>query len=273
MNRSISLSQDNSADRRTAIIELLRSGAASHLDCYKEDLSNCDLKGLNLERAKFLAVLLKHTDLSGANLINADLRGVDLSGANLTGADLTGANLCRSNLENANLTATKLDQTKLQVARYNRHTLWPETFSYKNSGAVGPNAQLNGAFLNTVNLRQADVQSANFLGAYLSGTDFTGANLESARFSGADLRKAFFTGAYLRKARLVNVDLSEADFRAADFTEAELENLQSIAGADFGAAILSDHQRSQLLSHPNAELDVWNTFTRRSTRDSLKRDC
>jgi uncharacterized protein YjbI with pentapeptide repeats len=103
MNRSISLSQDNPSDRRTTILELLRSGAASQLDCYKEDLSNCDLTGLNLERAKFLAVLLKNTDLSGTNLINADLRGVDLSGANLTGADLTGANLCRSNLENTNL--------------------------------------------------------------------------------------------------------------------------------------------------------------------------
>jgi uncharacterized protein YjbI with pentapeptide repeats len=108
------------------------------------------------------------------------------------------------------------------------------------------------------------------LGAYLSGADLTGANLQNVRFSGADLRRAFFTGACLYHARLTGADLSGVDFRGADFRGVEMEHLQSIAGADFTLVQgLSEAGRSMLLSRPAAELDVWNAYTRKTTRDSL----
>jgi hypothetical protein len=49
-----------------------------------------------------------------------------------------------------------------------------------------------------------------------------------------------------------------------------MEHLQSIAGADFTLAQgLSEANRAKLLSRSSAELDVWNPYTRRTTRQSL----
>jgi uncharacterized protein YjbI with pentapeptide repeats len=124
-------------------------------------------------------------------------------------------------------------------------------------------------FLNTVNLRGADLQGINALGAYMAGVDFTGANLAGARLSGADVKRSFLTGAFLRGARMNNVDLVGCDLRAADLTEVELENLLGVKGADFSQAIMSEGLRAQLLGRSADELDVRNPFTRRTTRESL----
>ena len=158
----------------------------------------------------------------------------------------------------------------MQAARYDRSTIWDEKFAYKSSGAIGPHANLNAAYLNTANLRNADLSDVNFLGAYLSGADLTGANLQNTKLSGATLQRAFLTGASLRNARLNGVNLAGVDLRAADLSGVEMENLESIAGADFSDVQgLSDNMRSMLLRRSGAELDTWNVFTRRTTRQSL----
>jgi uncharacterized protein YjbI with pentapeptide repeats len=87
--------------------------------------------------------------------------------------------------------------------------------------------------------------------------------------SSADLRRSFFIGACLRGASLNNVDLYGCDFRAADLTEVSMENLQGIKGADFGQAVMSEGLRAKLLGRSSDELDVRNSFTRRTTRESL----
>ena len=108
------------------------------------------------------------------------------------------------------------------------------------------------------------------LGAYVSGSDFTGANMAGTRLSGADMRRCFLTGAYLKGASLNNVNLSDVDLRAADLTDVQFELLESIAGADFSRVQgLSEEARARLLARPASELDQWNPYTRRSTRDSL----
>ena len=67
-----------------------------------------------------------------------------------------------------------------------------------------------------------------------------------------------------------SVDLQGADLRAADLTGIEMETLNSIAGADFSQVQGLDPQiRARLLGHSSAELDTWNPFTRRTTRQSL----
>jgi uncharacterized protein YjbI with pentapeptide repeats len=208
------------------------------------DLQNCDLKGTDLQGAKLI----------GLDLTSLDLRGTDLRGADLTHTNLTGAYLHRALLQKANLSQANLTDAKLQVAYYDSETQWPEEFAYKSVGAIGPASNLTGAYLNTANFRDAELQGTNFLGAYLSGADFTGANLAGAKLSGANLRRSFLIGAY----------------RAADLHDVEMDNLESIAGADFGQVQgLSDRLRGSLLNRPASELDVWNSFTRRTTRQSL----
>lgn len=78
------------------------------------------------------------------------------------------------------------------------------------------------------------------------------------------------TGADLREARLNGAELQMADLRAADLRGAELNDIPSIAGADFSRSIgLGEAAKARLASRPARELDTWNPFTRTTTRASL----
>ena len=260
------------------IVAKLKSGESfanadySNLDLYAIALNDANLEQINFSQSILTNAELVDTNFKGANLCNTDLRGANLTGADLTGANLSGAYLSRADLRGANLTDAKLEDTQFKVTIYDSETIFPEGFDYKNSGAVGPGAILNGAFLNTANLRGVDLTGAKFIGAYLSGTDFTGAILDDVSFSGANLQKAIMTGASLRNARLGNTELQAVDFRAADLTGAIIENIQNIAGADFSMVKgMSEQARSAILSFPASDLTTWNAYTRCTTKDSLNK--
>lgn len=251
------------------ILAALKAGTVNY-EAFQFDFKGVDLRGACLSNTSLLGVHLKGAILSDANLEGADLRGANLHSADLRGANLHGASLNRAMLQKADLSGANLTDARLQVAYYDSLTIWPSGYSYKNSGAIGPQAILNGAYLCTADLRDVDFQNTSLLGAYLNGADLTGANLQNARLSGSTMRLAFLTGAYLRNARLNGVDLQGADLRAADLSNVEMENLQSIAGADFSLVQgLSEANRAMLLKRPTTELDVWNPYTRRTTRQSL----
>ena len=91
------------------------------------DLSGADLRGAILRRADLSGAdlrgaILRHADLSGAILRGAILRGAILSGAILRGANLSEANLSYTDLSHANLSyadmsyaflcGASLDETK-----------------------------------------------------------------------------------------------------------------------------------------------------------------
>ncbi len=239
------------------------------------DLYQCDLHGQNLSKVDFhKAILVRanlaHADFSMADLGEVDLRSANLSNACLTQTNLQGACLYRVNLCGADLSGANLLGAKLQGAIYDSQTIFPEGFAYKSSGAVGPNANLNGAPFNTANLKNADLQGINFLGAYLGGADLSGANLMGARLVQADLRRACLVRASLQNARLNGANLAGVDLRSANLTDADFEQFESIAGADFTYVIgLTDTMRSRLLNHPRQELETLNPLTLRTTLASL----
>lgn len=69
----------------------------------------CNLQGVNLNRAELAGADLQGADLSGAKLYLANLAGANLKNSNLQGAGLGGADLAGADLRGANLTATSLD--------------------------------------------------------------------------------------------------------------------------------------------------------------------
>ena len=81
------------------------------LDCSYQVFLSVDLSDRNL----------RNIDLSEADLSKATLTEAVLVGANLAGADLTGANLT-----GANLTMAKADET----------TIWPEGFDPVTAGVI-----------------------------------------------------------------------------------------------------------------------------------------
>ena len=138
-----------------------------------------------------------------------DARGIDWSRQTLGALDLTDAKLCRADLRGADLHACILEGADLRLARYDRYTLWPEEFDFRRSGAVGPQAKLDGAFLNGANLSYIDLLGASLMGAYLSGADLSGGCLHSVRIAGADLRLAYLRGALCEEVRFMSCQLED----------------------------------------------------------------
>jgi len=98
-------------------LDLIKQGVKQWNDWRKNnslipvDLSNADLKQLDLAK-----ITLWDANLQGANLTEANLNKCDLRGGNLQNANLHGANLSQSDLRNANFTQANLSKTLLNEA-------------------------------------------------------------------------------------------------------------------------------------------------------------
>ena len=112
-----------------------------------------------------------------------------------------------------------------------------------NRAGVRSDFVLTEAYLQAVNLSEAEMD-----GSQLWGADLTGASM-----AGVQLRKANLAGATLRGADLEHAVLTEADLRGAEMTEVDLERAfledADLRGANLTAADL------QFASLPGARLD------------------
>ncbi len=89
------------------------------------DCPDCNLAGVNLNKAQLIGANLAGADLTGADLSGANLRRANLTGANLSGArciaaNLAGAILVDSNLSDADFSGSNLIKAKLNGATINR---------------------------------------------------------------------------------------------------------------------------------------------------------
>ena len=94
-NKNLKFVNLEAADLRRANLEAadLRRANLEAVDLRRANLEAANLVGANLERADLAGADLAGTDLRIANLREAILLGANLEGANLEGADLEGANL------------------------------------------------------------------------------------------------------------------------------------------------------------------------------------
>ena len=108
-------------------------------------------------------------------------------------------------------------------------------------------ADFHGAKLQGAKFAQSDLKSAKFRTAQAQGADLgwaslQGANLRWASLQGADLGRASLQGADLGEAGLQGADLGEAGLQGADLGEAGLQGADlgwaSLQGADLGWASL-----------------------------------
>ena len=97
-----------------------------------------------------------------------------------------------------------MNENKLKTILDN-HAKW------LNDPETGERANLRGATLRKVNLRDADLRGANLRKVNLRNADLQGADLRGATLRGTNLR-----GADLRGADLRNADLQGANLRGAD---------------------------------------------------------
>ncbi|MGH6815567.1 MAG: pentapeptide repeat-containing protein [Hyphomicrobiaceae bacterium] len=171
-----------------------------------------DARGANLKRAK----------LAGARLMGIDLRDADLGEANLEGAEmsyalLTGANFFDARLEKANLTG--------------------------GAQAQGANFQL--ASLQGADLKDAELQFADFTEAKMQGAALRRANLQGAVFGGADLEGADMKEAKLHGAKMTGADLRAADLRGAGLWRTEPTTADNMTLADLADAVVRPLEESE----------------------------
>lgn len=144
-----------------------------------------DLRGANLEGARFEAM-----DLRGARFDGARLRGASFLQAELAGASFKGADLSKATLRGARLARANFAQAQL-------------------SGAHLEYARLEGAVLTDADLRNASLYKARFEGADVRGARFSQDRVlvDDAHWRGAiaDVRTLPFTAAELA-SRHVTLD-------------------------------------------------------------------
>lgn len=133
--------------------------------------------------------------------------------------DCEGWEDMRADLREANLSGADLSFVNLREADLREANLGGANLRFANLRA----ADLGGADLRLVNLRAADLSAAD-----LSAADLSGANLGMADLSAADLSMANLSGANLGMANLSRADLSMADLRDANLSVADRFRLGQI---------------------------------------------
>lgn len=143
--------------------------AGPYTECVGADLSNQDLRQVNLTNANLFRASLSYSDLRDTNFEGADLRLVDMLGSRID-------------------QGTTVDDK------------WLLVWSLVNRG--GRSRDLSGADLSWANL-----DSANLAEAILTNADLSSASMNSVDFSGATLNGANLTLADFRNTNLENVQL------------------------------------------------------------------
>ncbi|MEO1146740.1 MAG: pentapeptide repeat-containing protein [Cyanobacteria bacterium J06638_22] len=95
-------------------------------------------------------------------------------------------------------------------------------------------ANLQGAWLDSANLREASLVGANLQKAWLYS-----ANLQEASLIGTNLQEVSLYSANLREASLIGTNLQEADLHKTNLQQATLKGV-NLQGATLGSANLQD---------------------------------
>lgn len=218
-----------------------RSGRFNERHFIAANLSNADLRRVDLQNS-----LLDKANFVGANLAGALIRNASLNGALFDNSRMSGASLDGSSLLHASLGSAELRRASL----YNSDLRQAWMFETNLNGAVLDQASLQGATLDRASLLGARLFQARLSGATLDGALLQGAKLESAALQGASLRGARLEGANLASAELQGADLAGAHLKGALLDDARLQGA-TIDGTDFVDASLVGIYVFRTLGTPN----------------------
>ena len=208
--------------------------------------------------------LLDTRSCASCDLSNADLRGLDLSHTNLTGANLSRANLSQTNLSYANLTGanlyqTNFQQTNLTVANLRNANLTGATLEGANLSA----ANLDQATLNNTSLAASNLTKANLSHVDLSSANLSQTNLSNATLQSTTLPRTHQQGAKVSadnipvtqtRAKTSRASLSQTGQSEQDLGQSEQHNIpkQSSAVAQGNSPATTDYTDSTATIQPSS---------------------
>ena len=154
------------------------------------DLSDKDLRGLNLDAVNLSDAEISNADLSNSSFIGTNFSSANLSDSLLVGANLTNANLSETDLHNTNLSDANLFNIRSRGAFVSTQTLLPQ--GYESTGHQDGRSLILGR---GVNLSNENLSDMVIWDVSLQGANLAGANLSEASLANVDLRYADVTGA------------------------------------------------------------------------------
>ena len=108
----------------------LQGKGGKRADLSEADLRYINLRFANLKHANLNKANLRNANLIGANLNEANLKYANLSDADLKHADLSGADLRYANLSDADLRYANLKDVKANIYTVGYHLACPEEGSF-----------------------------------------------------------------------------------------------------------------------------------------------
>jgi|GEM_PF-703357 len=222
-----------------------------YLQACTVDISNVNLKGINLYNTHFEGVTFYNVNLEGADLSNAHFDGAEFINifsdykTKITNTCFEGSNFEKFIKEFHRLPFCSYDQYKLLMYCSNKEdpSEWnerrkkhPEERIFLQKLTLN-NGNLNGinlcfAFLQGADFDYSSIEKANLNGAHLEGASLKYAHLEESCLYGSHLNNATLEGLFLNNARLDN-----AIFKGANLDSAHLEGANA-SGAKFIGANL-----------------------------------
>ena len=230
------------------------------------DLSNIELKNVNLSNATLL-----YADFSNASFYSVNLSNAYLYNSNMSNAYLDNVNLNNAELEYADLSNVYSTNVDLNNASLSATNMFNSTF-YKSS--------FHNAFILLSNLRNADLSNSNFKNTYfgcdadspkhskfldnnetnLNNTNFNHANLQKAKLGCIDICNSSF-----KRSNLENAYLSYSNIISSKFIKSNLKNSNFVnATVDYSNFYRSDITGSNIKNikgFPVAKHSGYNDIT------------
>lgn len=175
---------------RLHVLWLQKAPTGRRLELHGAKVAGAALKGVRLNRAKFVEVDFSGADLQGTSFHQSEFENVHFDGAGLQETDFSecDARRCRfdgARLDGGSLAGSKISECSFRHARLERNNLAKSTvFRTSFAGAVLAECHFSRCEMKNCDVQGCDLQGANLQWATLADTDLRGANLTDARLYG-----------------------------------------------------------------------------------------
>ena len=213
-----------------------------------------DERGIYEQKYLIENIRLGFKNLNGANLSNADLKDVNLEGAYFANANFGDADLKDANLEGAHFGNANNIPAWIEGG-LDKKRIYSQNYLIENirHGFINclRGANLSGANLRSVNISNADLRGANLSGADLRESVLSGVLIEGTNFKNSNNLPEWINkglnekGLYSQYELIINIkrgfknlsgaNLKGADFWGTDLTEVYLAEVD-LEGANFANA-------------------------------------
>jgi len=251
---------------------VLTRATLNRTDCSGADFTHANLGGIeatdsDFRQARFNRTVMDHAELDCCDLRQAHIEQCVWAGVSFFKCALDDAYLrelmlwqdCRlvsGSHAGARLERVTFLEAVLHNTSYARATLesctWMRSQFYEAPDYRGATmtscafvetamagARFNEALLRDCNLRDTDLEGADFSQARLLNTDLSESNLRASRFVRADARESLFMGAYWEKADLRQGDFIDALMPKSDLRHADLRGA-NLFRTDVSQSVMDD---------------------------------